>query len=267
MRTRDFFSEYIMQGVTRAENEIFLELDPDRTARTLGSLKNTNNAKSVKIKLTRKHNLPCLTFELELSSLNLAASGGSRHCVHDVPVSLVPRSQWHDFREPEMPPFAVSLYLPELKTLKSLVERYKNLGSCFSMQAHRSGKLKLVLETDLLNVVTHFRDCKVPRINEAGLDQSRFGAFNDATRTMMAEHGGGGNDGDGGNGGSSGDEEGEDAGFVSVRVELRKLNQLLSAEQVGPTKIIANFVPKRMIHMFLIHDEVCIQYFIPAISE
>ncbi len=72
------------------------------------------------MKLTRKHDTPCLSFELELGSslvgqpASFAACNGttaptlssssqsSRHCTHDVPVSLIPRRLWADFAEPEM---------------------------------------------------------------------------------------------------------------------------------------------------------------------
>lgn len=53
-----------MEGVNKEEaNEIYLELVPENLAR---SLKNVIQlAKSVKIKLTKKHT-PCLTLEIEL---------------------------------------------------------------------------------------------------------------------------------------------------------------------------------------------------------
>ncbi len=134
------------------------------------------------MKLTRKHDTPCLSFEIELGSSifgNLSAAGNSgstttnaaapphpasgvssqssRVCTHDVPVSLIPRRLWPDFAEPEMQAFDVSLYLPDLKQLKHLAERYKNLGHHVVVEASRSGRLRLSVETDDVNVVTHFK--------------------------------------------------------------------------------------------------------------
>lgn len=65
-----FFNEYAMDGVSEEHNEIFLELIPDNLVR---SLKTAQNAKSVKIKLTKKH-VPCLTLEVELVRLNIILS-------------------------------------------------------------------------------------------------------------------------------------------------------------------------------------------------
>ena len=56
-----FFNEYNMEGVNEEANEIFLELPPENLVR---AMKTAQSAKSVKIKLTKKHS-PCLTFEVE----------------------------------------------------------------------------------------------------------------------------------------------------------------------------------------------------------
>ena len=54
-----------MEGVSVTDaNEIYLETVPENFVRCLRS---AQNAKSVKIKLTKKHT-PCLTFEVELVS-------------------------------------------------------------------------------------------------------------------------------------------------------------------------------------------------------
>lgn len=95
-----FFSEYVMNGITEEQNEIYLELDATMLARSLGSLRMT--AKSVKIKLTNKRQ-PCLTLEIELPSLSIE----SRQCLHDVPVRVIPRREWAEHQAPNIPEFDV----------------------------------------------------------------------------------------------------------------------------------------------------------------
>lgn len=95
-----FFTEYIMNGVSEEQNEIYLEFDPTLLARSLGSLRMT--AKSVKIKLTNKRQ-PCLTIEIELPSLSME----SRQCLHDVPVRVIPRREWTEHQAPNIPEFHV----------------------------------------------------------------------------------------------------------------------------------------------------------------
>lgn len=62
----NFFDEYQIEGVSSDANEICLEVAPDNISR---ALKTAQNAKSVKIKLTKKH-CPCLTLAAELVILS-----------------------------------------------------------------------------------------------------------------------------------------------------------------------------------------------------
>lgn len=63
----NFFDEYQIEGVSPDANEICLEVAPENISR---ALKTAQNAKSVKIKLTKKH-CPCLTLAAELVSFSL----------------------------------------------------------------------------------------------------------------------------------------------------------------------------------------------------
>jgi HUS1 checkpoint protein len=245
MEQTHFFAEYTMQGVkpdVPYENQIFLELEPDRLAKTLNALKSSNSARSLKIKLTRKHDSPCLSFEIDLapsasmstvsSTTSINSFAVSRTCTHDVPVTLIPRRHWPDFREPDMPAFDVSITMPDLKQMKHLMERYKNFGQHLTIQANREGKLQLKFESDQLSVVTHYKDLDNP---------SR--------------------------GNSHGSQEKSSDHFVSVRVDLKRFTQFLALEQVGPRKAIANLEEGRVVHMFLVHDDVVIQCFVPAVTD
>nr|XP_019968859.1 PREDICTED: checkpoint protein HUS1 isoform X2 [Paralichthys olivaceus] len=150
----NFFDEYQMEGVSPEDNEICLEVTPENLSR---ALKTVQNAKSVKVKLTKKH-CPCLTIAAELPTL----SSISRVVTHDVPVNVIPRRLWHEFKEPNMPDFDVSIYLPPLKTMKSVVDRMKNLSNFLVIEANLSGQMNLKIETDLVSVTTHFKDLGNP---------------------------------------------------------------------------------------------------------
>lgn len=62
----NFFDEYQIEGVSPDANEICLEVAPENISR---ALKTAQNAKSFKIKLTKKH-CPCLTLAAELVSFS-----------------------------------------------------------------------------------------------------------------------------------------------------------------------------------------------------
>ncbi|KAM4718577.1 checkpoint protein HUS1 isoform 5-T5 [Anableps anableps] len=117
----NFFQEYQMEGVSSEVQEICLEVSPEPWSR---ALKTVQSAKSVKLKLTRKH-CACLTVAAELPTL----SSLGRVVTHDVPVDVIPRRLWQEFQEPSVPDFDVSVYLPPLKTMKSVVDRMKNLSN------------------------------------------------------------------------------------------------------------------------------------------
>ncbi|KAI1243010.1 hypothetical protein IHE44_0000576 [Lamprotornis superbus] len=139
----NFFDEFQMEGVAAEHNEIYLELVPENLSR---ALKTAQNAKAVKIKLTNKH-CPCLSVAVELPSL----SSSSRIVTHDIPVGVIPRRMWNDFREPSVPDFDV-------------------------IEANLSGEMNLKIETDLVSVTTHFKDLgNPPWASEDGCQSSAQG--------------------------------------------------------------------------------------------
>ncbi|XP_073405945.1 checkpoint protein HUS1 isoform X1 [Dendrobates tinctorius] len=202
----NFFDEYQMEGVSAEQNEIFLELIPENLSR---ALKTAQNAKTVKIKLTNKH-CPCITVSVELPSL----SSTSRIVTHDIPVSVIPRRLWNDFKEPTVPDFDVSIYLPAIKTMKSVVERMKNLSNFIVIEANRNGEINLKIETDLVSVSTHFKDLGNPPWVS---DESSQSNTQERDRDIMSE----------------------------ARVDIRKFLQFLAGQQVNPNKAICK---KKSIH-------------------
>ncbi|KAJ7424687.1 Checkpoint protein HUS1 [Pitangus sulphuratus] len=129
----------------------------------------------------------------------------------------------------------VSIYLPVLKTMKSVVERMKNLSNFIMIEANLSGEMNLKIETDLVSVTTHFKDLgNPPWASEDGCQCSA---------------------------------QGRDLESMAVaRIDIKKLQQLLAGQQVNPTKALCNIVSKRIVHFVLLHEDVSLQYFIPALA-
>ncbi|XP_023237915.1 checkpoint protein HUS1-like [Centruroides sculpturatus] len=217
-----FFNEYNMIGVSDEFNEIYLELSTDNLVQ---ALKSSSSAKTLKIKLTKKH-APCLTLENELPSL----SSYSRLVIHDVPVRVIPVRFWDEFQEPEMLQFDVSLYMPPLKIVRNIIDRMKNLDSFVTLSASPEGILVLQVENDIVTVKTRFTNLEIP---------SGTGQNEDADPELPAE----------------------------VRVNIKKLSQFLFGEQVNPLRVICNIIHNKMIHFFLLHDDVSLQFFLPCVSH
>ncbi|XP_059585331.1 checkpoint protein HUS1 [Alligator mississippiensis] len=127
-----------------------------------------------------------------------------------------------------------SIYLPVLNTMKSVVERMKSLGTSIVIEANLSREMNLKIETDLVSVTTHFKDLGNPSWVSEGDSQN---STQDQDPEIMAK----------------------------TRVDIRKLQQLLAGQQVNPTKALCNIVSKRIVHFILLHEDVSLQYFIPAL--
>jgi len=223
-----FFDEYAMEGVSPEFNEIYLEVSPDLLLR---SLKTAHAAKWIKIKLTKRHT-PCLTFEIDLPS----GSSHQRLVVHDVPVTVVARKHWVDFAEPMMPNFDVSIALPQLKVLKSVVDKMKNLSNYVALSANTCGEMKLSVETEMVAVNTHFQNLHNPHWTRDGAPQSQR-------------------------------PDSDPQQFFTSRVSIKRLAQFLNSQQVHPDRVVCNIVHHRMAHFFLMHDDVTLQYFLPVVSR
>lgn len=219
----NFFSEFQMEGVSEENNEIYVELTAENLSR---ALKTAQNARALKVKLTNKH-FPCLTVSIELVSV----SSSSRMVTHDIPVKVIPRKLWKNLQEPTVPDSDVSIYLPVLKTMKSVVEKMKNISNQLIIEANLNGDLNLKIETELVCVTTHFKDLGNPP--SASENESE-----DRSPEQMAE----------------------------VQVDIRKFLQFLAGQQVNPTRGICNVVSHKMVHFDLLHEDVSLQYFIPAMS-
>ncbi|XP_022087084.1 checkpoint protein HUS1-like [Acanthaster planci] len=223
----NFFDEYRMEGLSEEANEIYLEITPEDVVR---AMKTAQTAKSVKVKLTKKFS-PCLTFDIELPS----RTGHSRNVVHDVPVNVIPKSLWSEYSEPTVPDFDVSICMPPLKALRNVVERMKNLGSYMELSANQNGEMRLRVETDQVTVSTHFKDLEIPEwVNEGSESQTQ---------------------------GRQPDE------MVGARVDIRRFLQFLTGQQLNPPKIICNIVDNRLIHFFLLQEDISMQYSMPIIHQ
>ncbi|XP_035584524.1 checkpoint protein HUS1-like [Zalophus californianus] len=220
LEQENFFSEFQVEGVSAENKAISLELMLENLSQ---ALKTAWNARALKIKLTNKHS-PCLTVSIEL----LSVSSSSRIVTYDIPVKVIPRKLWKDLQEPTVPVSDVSIYLPVLKTMKSIVEKMKNISNHLIIEANLSGELNLKIETEL---ATHFKDLGNPP--SASEDASQ-----DRDPEQMAE----------------------------VHVDIQKLLQFLAGQQVNPTKAVCNIVSNKTVHFDLLHEDVSLQYFIPAFS-
>ncbi|KAJ8778793.1 hypothetical protein J1605_013470 [Eschrichtius robustus] len=99
------------------------------------------------------------------------------------------------------------------------------------IEANLNGELNLKIETELVCVTTHFKDLGNPPLASENASQDR-------NSEQMAQ----------------------------VHIDIRKLLQFLAGQQVNPTKATCNIVKNKIVHFDLLHEDVSLQYFIPALS-
>lgn len=219
----NFFEEYRIEGKEESNN-IYLELIPENLMR---AMKSASSAQAVKIKLTKKH-APCLTFEITLPSL----TSHTRSVVHDVPVGVIPERDWEDYKEPAMPEFDVSIYMPSLTVVKNVIERMKNLSNFLILAANQNGYMTLGIDTDLASVTTHFKNLDTPTWGDTSSQQRN------RDPDKMAE----------------------------ARVDVKKLATFLHSQQVSPNRVICNIVHGKAVQFLLLNEDLSLQYVIPAVS-
>lgn len=225
-----FFDEFMLDGLSKEDNEIFLELVPENLLR---AMKTAQVAKWIKIKLTKKHT-PCLTVEVDLPTI----TGLSRNVVHDISVTVLPKRLWSDYEEPEMPEFDVSIALPALKLLRNVVDKMKSMSSYVIISANHDGEMKLLIETEIASVCTYFKELANPTW-KSGLDVHFFRSTHRSNVDKRE--------------------------FFEVKVDLKKFSQFLNVQQLCPSRVICNLNANHLIHVTLLHDDFSLQYFMPAV--
>ena len=155
-----YFSEYSMEGYNKeTHNKIFLTFNPVKMASALSTL-NRSSVRYIKIKLT-DNQFPCLSVHVEVISIN---SVQNRQIIHDVPITIIPTRDWDEFDLPKLPLFKTMLKMPSLKSLRTLMDKIKNLSPIVTFfqtgcnQVLDNCELSLVVETDLTTVASHYKN-------------------------------------------------------------------------------------------------------------
>lgn len=189
------FSEFGMEGVDRLlHNRIVLSVNTLKLAGALAMLTKTQTVRYVKMKLTNRQ-FPCLTIDLEVpTAAGCNSSVPYRKVTHDVPVSLIAVRDWADYEVPAdrcrpsrrgrrnrqavdddadddaTPSLVVGdggtsisyvIGLPSVRSLRTLVDRIKNLSPLITIYYNNTGELSLVIETDQATVASHYRNLSV----------------------------------------------------------------------------------------------------------
>ncbi|KAM3722899.1 Checkpoint protein [Dirofilaria immitis] len=146
LNVAEFFSTYIMGGVSEEFNEIYMEVEKDYLSRSMNV-----KDRSTKIRLVKLGNVPHLKVE-------------QRSCgmTYELPVVLIPTKYWKTYDMPALNNISIALYLPPLSTVRNLVTSFKNMGIKYMViKGNQKGELRFCGDLDMANIVVHFSNLSV----------------------------------------------------------------------------------------------------------
>lgn len=82
----------------------------------------------------------------------------------DVPITLLSSQQIASLTEPHLPDPRVHILLPQLKVLRPIVDRLKNISDNLTIWGNMAGRLSLKIDTSTATVATDFRNLEHPAI-------------------------------------------------------------------------------------------------------
>ncbi|XP_017092773.2 checkpoint protein HUS1 [Drosophila bipectinata] len=153
----EYFPEYRLETARPDQDYIVLSMSSANLGRALSVLRG-GGISSCKLKLQRIQ-FPCISVIASVSSSSVTED---REVVHDVPVNIIPASDWSAYVVPRVPNSQLALCLPSVRLLRSLIDKLKNISPSLKFQASFDGELSVIATSEMSTVTSRFQKL-VPR--------------------------------------------------------------------------------------------------------
>ncbi|EDW59746.1 checkpoint protein HUS1 [Drosophila virilis] len=162
--SKDYFPEYKMTPARPDEDFIVLVMSAMHLSRALAVLRSgtSSSVHSCKLKL-KQIQFPCISV---IATVVSPSSAEPREVVHDVPVTVVPASDWPSFVLPKVPSTQLVLGVPSLRLLRSLIDKLKNISPSLIFHGSATGELNLVAESEMATITTRFSRLLLHKVNQ-----------------------------------------------------------------------------------------------------
>ncbi|ALC45385.1 Hus1-like [Drosophila busckii] len=152
---RDYFPEYKMTPARDDQEFIVLAMSASHLNRAFAALRSggSSTVLSCKMKL-QMIQFPCLSV---IATVTSPSSAEPREVVHDVPVAIIPASDWSAYMLPKVPSAQFVLCLSSMRLLRSLIDKLKNISPNLVFHGSAAGELNLVAESDMATITTRFK--------------------------------------------------------------------------------------------------------------
>jgi len=251
-----FFGEYYYEGCQPQGvdgEEIILEMAthdferairierPDKmTPRSLRMKLSRETGNSTRVNTTTNTTLngtetktgnPVIAIQLQLEQ---ASSGRALTLTRELKVRIVAKKFWHEYKEPLMPKFSVSLFMPSLAKLRLMADKLKTMSKHLIVRGNTNGSLQLRSKSSTMKVSVNFVECERPEWGDPSLQSN-----SDRPEDTVA----------------------------AVRIPTKKLIDFTAGEQLRPTRCIVNMVDNMLLHcILLLGVDVNLQFLIPHVN-
>lgn len=226
-----FFSEFVMDGVDAEHNQIYLMAATSNLVQALSYTRN-NSMDYVKMKLV-KTDVACLAVEMS-GIVHNESDIMNPKVQHQIPVTVVPRSEWGNFDLPLDMAYDLTVMLPSVKSLKGLMDKMKNMSPSVTIYATLTGELSLVVETDVVTVASHFKGLQCARAKPPDGDETE-------PENVTLE--------------------------AACKVDAKKLSTLLESVDFCETKMIASIRNEHLLKIkFEMREHVFMNFILPAVD-
>ncbi|KAH8295389.1 hypothetical protein KR018_010496 [Drosophila ironensis] len=148
----EYFPEYRLEAARPDQDYIVLGMTSANLGRAFSVLRG-GGVSSCKLKLQRIQ-FPCISVVATVLS---SSSTEAREVVHDVPVTIIPASDWSAYVVPRVPRSQLALSLPSLRLLRSLIDKLKNISPSLEFQASSDGELSVIATSEMSTVTSRFQ--------------------------------------------------------------------------------------------------------------
>lgn len=224
------FSDYMVQS-QHPNNEIMLQLHTDHF---ISTLKSATQSQDVKFSLQKKQNIRSLTAVIHI----LTPSGVTRPISQEIPIELKLAEDITLAEPPALPKPEVNVYLPPIKTLKTIIDKMKSMSDKLCISANMAGDLVLKIETTMVVARTFFHDLVAPKWRDSKDDGASGRTQTGGTDT-----------------------------FLDATIDIHHLVKFLSGNSINPQNVLMSISRDRAVILFMIHESMSLTYFIPVISD
>jgi HUS1 checkpoint protein len=209
-------------------NEILLEINLDLLHR---ALRMAGNLAEMKMVLTKVNDMPMLGFRMTMMS----STGVKRPVVHNIPILLFAADEIALHQSPVLPLPEVNIYMPHIKSLRTVVDRMKSLSDRLELSANQSGELTLKVETRMASVRTSYSGLENPQWKEGQVP----------------------------------DGSGSQTDFRTCVVDAKKLSRFLGGQYIttNPNRVLLSLAPEKSVILFLLLDHCTITFHLPVLAD